>query len=216
MNEVELLKTSMNREKRFRKILKFAWHNSPLYREIYSNAGIQEKDLEVVKLEDLPVVTKSDLMVRFDEAVTDRRLKIKEIKNWHNDLENPLDLYLDRYLIMNCSGSSGYESWVPYTLKDWRLFTTSAAKDLLPEHIFKERPIRSAFYFTADRNSASGTNAILASRSAHDVLRLFQKDPIEEVCARLNAFKPERFNEFAKFNWLAITMVWPWNITDKT
>jgi len=197
------IRRNINREKRFREILKYAWSNSPLYREIYSNAGIKEQDLKYIQLENLPVVTKSDLMVRFDEAVTDRRLKIKEIKNWHEDLENPLDFYMDRYLIMNCSGSSGYESWVPYTLKDWRLSTTSAVKDLISEQILKERPIRSAFYFTADRNSASGTNVILASRTTHDVLRLFQKDPIEEVCARLNAFKPERLTSLpSSIGWL--------------
>jgi len=193
----------MNREKQFREILKNAWRFSPLYREIYSSAGIQEGDLEYIQLEDLPVVTKSDLMDRFDEAVTDRRLERKKIKDWHKGLENPLDIYLDKYLIMENTRSTGFESLVPHTLKDWHLFTTSAAADLMPEQIYLERPIRSAFYFTADRNSASGTNVMLASRSAHDVLRLFQKDPIEEVCARLNAFKPERLTSLpSSIGWL--------------
>ena len=193
----------MNREKKFREILKFAWSNSPFYQEIYSGAGIHEKDLDSIGLEDLPVISKSELITRFDEAVTDRKLKIEEIKNWHKDLVNPLDIYLDNYLIMNNSGSSRYESLVPYTIKNWRLFTTSAATDLIPEQLSLDRPIRSAFYFSSKKNTASGTNVILASRSAHDVLRFFQKDPIEEVCSRLNAFNPERLTSLpSSIGWL--------------
>ena len=183
----------MNREKRFRDILTHAWVYSPLYREIYSSAGIQEVDLKYIQLEDLPVVTKSDLLANFDEAVTDRNLKIKEIENWCRDLEDPLELYLDKYLLL---GSSREESWIPLTMKNWRLYTTSAVQDLIPEQIIENRPFRSAFYFTSSMNSASSTSVMLASRSAHDVLSLFHTDPMEEVCARLNAFQPERLTGF--------------------
>ena len=194
----------MTPEQSFRELLAHAWTHSPLYRRIYTQYGIREQDLPHVALQDLPVVSKSDVMVHFDEAVTDLRLRLEPLKIWLEQDANPLNLYLDEYVVIHSSGGSSIRSIVPCTPKTWQLMTTTAAPDLLPMPPDTQAPMRSAFYFVSAGHFASSTNASLASHSAHQVLWLTMLDPLEEVWAKLNAFQPERLTGYASaMAWLA-------------
>jgi amino acid adenylation domain-containing protein len=194
----------MTSEQNFRKILAHAWAHSPLYRRIYTNWGIREQDLAHVALEDLPVVSKSDVMVNLDEAVTDPRLHLGELKLWLEQDINPLNLYLDEYVVIHSSGGSSIRSYIPITPRTWRLMTTTAAPALLPSASDARSAFRSAFFYTAIGHSASSANTSLASHLAHQVLWLSITDPEEEICAKLNAFQPERLSSYAStLAWLA-------------
>jgi amino acid adenylation domain-containing protein len=193
----------MNQELKLRELLKHAWGKSSLYRELYSEAGIQEVDLDHIPLEDFPVMTKSDVMLRFDEAVTDSRLKIDDLNVWIKNDKNPLNLYLDEYIVISSSAGSNISSFVPYTLKEWRYITTQAAQILFPEDFLELGPIRSAFYFASVGHWASATNVTLASRGFHDVLSLSVMDPVEEILAKMNAFQPTRLTTYASLlSWM--------------
>jgi amino acid adenylation domain-containing protein len=194
----------MTPEQRFRELLTHTWTHSSLYRRLYTQNGIREQDLPHIPLQDLPVVSKADVMVHFDEAVTDPRLRMEEIKTWLERDSNPLSLYLDEYVMLHSSGGSSIFSIVPCTLKTWQLMTTTAAPDILPVDSASDAPLRSAFYFVSVGHFASSTNASLASHSAHQVLWLSMRDPLEELWAKLNAFKPERLTSYASaMAWLA-------------
>jgi amino acid adenylation domain-containing protein len=194
----------MTSEQNFRKILAHAWTHSPLYRRIYTNCGIREQDLAHVSLEDLPVVSKADIMVNLDEAVTDPRLHLGELKLWLEQDMNPLNLYLDEYVVIHSSGGSSIRSYIPLTPMTWRLMTTTAAPALLPSASETRSAFRSAFFFVPMGHSASSTNTSLASHLAHQVLWLSITDPEEEICAKLNAFQPERLTSYAStLAWLA-------------
>lgn len=76
-------------------MLALSWNRSRFYREIFGRAGIREQDLPHVALEQLPVVAKSELVERFDDAVTDQRLRRSDLEAWVQEDADPLHLYLD-------------------------------------------------------------------------------------------------------------------------
>jgi amino acid adenylation domain-containing protein len=191
-------------ERRLRELVGRAWDHSAFYREIYAAHGLRRRDLSQVALEDLPVVSKADLMVRFDEAVTDPRLRKSDLESWLRNDFDPLHLYLDEYVIVHGSGGTNIYSYVPYTREAWRRMTATVAPALLPLADGVVTPLRSAFYFWTKGHYVGATSARLASHAAHEVLSLSVFDPAEEVWARLNAFRPERLHSYASaIAWLA-------------
>lgn len=195
---------AMTPERRLRELLVHAWNHSPFYREVFTREGIRERDLPYIALEHLPVVSKADLMVRFDEAVTDRRLRKSDLKAWVEQDSDPLNLYLDEYIVIHSSGGSQIYSYVPHTRNAWRYLTATAAPQLLPFAQGMERPLRSAFFMKSEGHFVGPTSISLASQAAHEVLRLSIFDPVEEIWARLNAFQPERLSSYAStLTWLA-------------
>ena len=190
--------------RRLVEVLTHAWDRSSLYRELYAAAGIRRTDLPHVALEDLPAVSKADVMVRFDEAVTDPRLRLADLERWTERDVDPLHLYLDEYIVITSSAGSKIDSYVPYTRETWRYMTAAAAPLLLPLAQGLDAPLRSAFFFKGSGHFAGATSASLASHAAHEVLRISVTDPVEEIWARLNAFRPERIHSYASaLAWLA-------------
>src|SRR5258707_6501916 len=93
-------------EKRLRELLARAWNRSPFYREVFMREGIRERDLAYIALEHLPVVSKADLMVCFDEAVTDRRLRKNDLEAWVAHDTDTVHLFLSPYIGVHSSGGS--------------------------------------------------------------------------------------------------------------
>ena len=186
---------------RLDELLAHVWDHSPFYRETYAAQGIRRRDLPDVSLEDLPTISSADLLEHFDDAVTDGRLRRRELEAWMERDTRPSSLYLNEYLIVHSSGGHNY---VPYTRGTWHRMTTAAARLLLPPRPSGKRPQRSAFFFRSDGHHVGPTSAQMASTLAHEVLRLSWFDPVEEIWARLNAFQPDRVHALASaLSWLA-------------
>lgn len=83
-------------------MLQWAAARSRLYGE-----RLQRTDLARAALGDLPPVTKPELMHRFDEWVTDRRLVLPELLRFVDDAERIGQPLLERYQVWESSGSSG-------------------------------------------------------------------------------------------------------------
>lgn len=78
-NETE---KSRIRKERFYKIVSYAKQNSPYYKELYSNIG------DKFVLSDLPPTNKKELMLHFDDWITGRSIKLKDINEFMKDLDN--------------------------------------------------------------------------------------------------------------------------------
>jgi phenylacetate-coenzyme A ligase PaaK-like adenylate-forming protein len=61
----------------------------------------------VAELEQLPPVTKPELMLRFDDWVTDSDIRRSDLERWIGDLSHLGHDYLGKYLVCTTSGSSG-------------------------------------------------------------------------------------------------------------
>jgi len=76
---------------------------SPFYRELYADLPGGVPDLSM-----LPPVTKSQLMERFDEVVTDRAVTRGGLEDFAGDPANIGQPFLGRYLVAASSGSTGH------------------------------------------------------------------------------------------------------------
>lgn len=90
-------------EERLEALVAHARVYSPYYRQLYSNFGHGP-----VNLSDLPVTSKSELMSRFDEWVTDRRITLDDVEAFVADPTLSGVRFLDDYFVCRSSGTSGH------------------------------------------------------------------------------------------------------------
>jgi len=89
-------------ERRTHALLQFARAQSPFHQQRWR--GLPRDRLS---LQDVPVVTKGELMDRFDDWATDRSVTRKAVGEFLGDRAHIGELFLGKYLIWKSSGSSG-------------------------------------------------------------------------------------------------------------
>jgi phenylacetate-coenzyme A ligase PaaK-like adenylate-forming protein len=94
-------------EQRFRALLRYAVQQSPFYRRYYREHGISDRNLDVVRLTDVPPVTKKTIMENFDEVVCDPSIKLKEVQNFILSEGGLGRLYRDKFCVVHTSGTTG-------------------------------------------------------------------------------------------------------------
>ncbi len=185
--------------------LLFAWENSPFYRRLYQEHGIQYSDLEHVNLPDLPIITKQIVLENFDEVVTDRRIHNAALEQWLEYDHDPRSRFLGKFLVMHSSASSySTKSSIVYDEASWRRITATAAVYLYPNQPPRTTRYRSAFYIGEHGHLASATTALNSSPTAFDSLIVTMTDPVQEMISQLNAFQPDRLTSYSSsLGWLA-------------
>lgn len=93
---------AVRQRERFIDLLAFARRCSPYYRGLY--AGLPAV---VSTPSALPVTRKADLMARFDEVVTDRRVRREDVNRFIADPSQIGVPYLDDHLVATTSGTTG-------------------------------------------------------------------------------------------------------------
>lgn len=88
-------------DKRLREMVEWARENSPYYAELYKNLGAD------FQLSDLPPVNKIDLMLHWDEWITDKTITLSEVNEFMCDLDNIGRKFKGKYLVFTTSGSTG-------------------------------------------------------------------------------------------------------------
>jgi len=89
------------RQARLAQLLDAALNGSRLYRELLAGATAR------TPLEDLPVVTRSQLMERFDDWVTDPCLTLDGLRAFTADPSRIAEPWQGRYMVWESSGTSG-------------------------------------------------------------------------------------------------------------
>jgi len=90
------------RSRRLAELVRFARARSPFYRDAWQ--ALPEGD---TALRELPVVTKRQLMERFDDWLTDRAVTRAAVDAFVCDRERIGDYFLDRFIVWRSSGSTG-------------------------------------------------------------------------------------------------------------
>ncbi|MFK9119547.1 phenylacetate--CoA ligase family protein [Peribacillus frigoritolerans] len=117
MEEISPLKTIMDiwkvkqskpedllsrQQSRLADLISFARSNSRYYAQKY-----KELPEHITSLQQLPPVTKSELMTHFNDWVTDPEVTIESVKEFVSDMSLIGHLYLGRYMVSTTSGSTG-------------------------------------------------------------------------------------------------------------
>jgi phenylacetate-coenzyme A ligase PaaK-like adenylate-forming protein len=176
-----------HQERSWRHLAQYAAAHSPFYREHYK--GI---DLARVSLSSLPPVAKHQLMERFDEAVTDPALKLRDIESFLARA-SPDDRFRDRFHILQTSGSTGQRGLIVYAHEEW-LHTIAAAlrsQKLMGQKLRLWPRQRMATFISTNPCHIS---CRLTRSSDVGLLRRLTIDPQESfdrVVPKLEAFQPE-------------------------
>lgn len=97
-------------EKHLEKLRRHAYKHSPFYKSYH-------RGVENAPLKALPVLSKRQLMEHFDEIVTDRKIRLKDIYD-HMARNEQGNLYLNKYRTIVTSGSTGapgvflFDAWM--------------------------------------------------------------------------------------------------------
>jgi phenylacetate-CoA ligase len=175
-------------QQRLEQLVRHAVERSPFYRDHYR--GI---DLDRVDLAALPPVAKSNLVARFDDWVTDRRLKLADLDRHVQNLARD-ERYLGHYRVMATSGSTGGRAVFVYGGADWRTSLANFARlneSYLDVHPRIPRRLRVAGVGTTSPIHISTRTSLSAAVGINRVLRLDARRPVGELAAALDEFRPE-------------------------
>ena len=182
-------------QKHLRQLLAYAARHSPFYRERFRGL-----DLNACNLTELPTLTKAEMMARFDDLVTDRRVTRQGVEAFIDDPANLGKYHLGRYAVCHTSGSQGQPALVVQTWKDaMRGFAVQVARgNPLPKHITQLlqrfwKPVRLAVITLHPGFYASGSIFTYLQKARFpflQLLRLSVFDPIDKNVEQLNAFRP--------------------------
>ena len=186
-------------EKRFRKLLKYAKENSDYYKELYKDI-----DIEKVSLQELPSVTKVELMKHFDEWVTQNDITKKEVDDFTRDNANLGKKFKNKYAIHQTSGSTGSPITV---LEDSFMHSVSIGSGLIRNWVGGQKTLLK--FYSSVKFAPKATVILpfnifsIAPCSAKDIVGFFPKrrqkntdfidisTEIEEIIDRLNKHQPD-------------------------
>jgi phenylacetate-coenzyme A ligase PaaK-like adenylate-forming protein len=161
--------------------------HSPFYRELY--AGIDGIPADPTAL---PPVTKARLMERFDDWVTDPKLRLADLEGHLRGLAGD-QLYLGQYRVMASSGTTGRRGVFVFSRADWLVNLANFAR--ITEQLLEVHPrlprVRAASVAATDPLHISARTSVAAGVGVNRVLRLDARQPLAELVDQLNAFQPE-------------------------
>lgn len=186
-----------HQKRHFQTLLQHVWRRSAFYHDFYGDHGFREKDLSDVSASDLPILPKKTLIDNFDRAVTDPRLRKRELEEWFARHRDPSVEFLPDMVVLHGSGTSGDLGIFAYDRKGWTTAdATIAARLPLPEQ-FDAGRTRIAFYVAAHGHFATVCMAASMPPRVYDTLILSLLDSTEQTLRQLNVFQPHRLTGYS-------------------
>jgi phenylacetate-CoA ligase len=178
------------KRERLTELVGHAARHAPYYREAL--AGYDP----AVGVASLPALTKATLMERFDDLVTDRRLRRDALLEHVETLRGD-ELYLGRYRVMTTSGSSGRKGLFVYDQPGW---TAIGGQFLYFSTLVGTRPrlprLRMALIGGGSPAHMSRRGALTMDVGLHRMLALPVTLPLPELVEALNRFAPDALNVY--------------------
>ena len=169
----------------------FAGERSPFYRGLHRGS-------ERAPLADLPVVTKATLMERFDDLVTDREVHLADVEAFLATA-SATDRFRNHYRVAATGGTTGRRGIFLADPHEWTqvLASYGRAYEWAGVAAGLTNRIRMAVVSSTNpTHQSSIVGATVASRFI-PTLRLDASQPIEDVVAALNDFRPDSLVGYA-------------------
>jgi phenylacetate-coenzyme A ligase PaaK-like adenylate-forming protein len=172
-------------EQRLRELVRHAAAQSPFYAEHYR--GI---NLERVTLSELPPVNKETIQANFDRVVTDRRIKLADVKE-HCSSDQAGPWYLGAYCAMVTSGTTGKRG---HYVWDGPALAEAIAVGFRQSNRAKPtgppQPMRIAAIVQTDAHDASNVLLRMIPESVGTKRLIDIRQDFEAVCQQLQEFQP--------------------------
>jgi len=171
-------------QERLEDLIRYAAAHSRFWRERLTADG-------PVKLAEIPVLTKPELMERFDDLVTDPRLRLDDLLRHLDEIDDDA-LYLGEHRVMTSSGSSGRKAVFVYDRAAWagigamflRRSDWTGTGPRVPR-------LRFATIGGGSPTHMSRRGAQTLDIGLHRLCKLSVTQPVSELVERLNAFQPQ-------------------------
>ena len=175
-------------DERFAELATYAAERSPFWRERLPSGPVE--------LRALPVLTKAELMDRFDELVTDRRLRRDELLEHLGQIDDDT-LYLGKYRVMTSSGSSGRKAVFVYDRAGWLGVLTMFLRRSEWVGLRPRLPrTRLAMIGGGAPTHMSRRGAQSLDIGVHRLLPLAVTQPVDQLVRALNDFRPDFMNVY--------------------
>ncbi|MFZ5870007.1 MAG: phenylacetate--CoA ligase family protein [Actinomycetota bacterium] len=163
----------------------FACARSPFYQRLH-------RGLERAPLEELPVVTKADLMGSFDQVSTDPAVRLADLQQYLA-VAGDEEVFAGRYSVSATSGSSGLRSVIPSNRQEWATVIASYARanEWSGIRAGLRRPTRLAVVSSTTVWHQSSRVATTVRSRFVDSERLDAGTPLPRLADRLNEIQPE-------------------------
>jgi len=174
-----------------RSLREYTYAHSPFYRRFHQG-------LVDAPLHELPVLTKAMLMEHFDDLVTDRAIRLEEVKTHMRDLTGD-ERYLDRYWVNATSGSSGHPGLFLFNRTEWITVLASfvRAREWAGVKFNLTSRVKTATVAsTTPFHMSTRVNATAHSWWMPEI-RLAASEPKDSIVERLNAWQPEMLIAYA-------------------
>jgi putative adenylate-forming enzyme len=165
--------------------------HSPFYRRLHAGKTASA-------LADLPVVTKRMVMDHFDELVTDRAVRLEDVRR-HVASERAGDPFLGRYWVAATSGTTGSPGVFLHDRREWLTVLASYARANDWAHVRAGLTHRLRLAVVSSRtpwHQSALVGKTLESPFVH-ALRLDATAPLQETLEQLNRFQPESLVGYA-------------------
>jgi phenylacetate-CoA ligase len=171
-------------QERLNDLLGYAAERTPFWRERVPGGGH-------VRLADLPVLTKPELMERFDDIVTDSRLRLDDLLRHLDEIDSDV-LYLGEHRVMTSSGSSGRKAVFVYDRAAWAGILAMFLRRSAWTNTGPRFPrLRFAFIGGGSPTHMSRRGGRTLDVGLHRLCNLSVTQPLPELVARLNDFRPQ-------------------------
>jgi len=171
-----------HQRERLRALVRHAVRCSPYYRDVL---GALAEDAD---LADLPTVSKRILMERFDDVVTDRRLRLAELEPFlvHADAGA---LYLGEYRVFSTSGTTGMPGLFVYSQKEFAHWAAVFIRSFARLGLAADTRIVGIGAPSALHLSQQVIAAMQAGR--RDAPTVSVTTPMDEMISALDRYQPE-------------------------
>lgn len=178
---------------RFRELLAWTVERSPWYADVCRRERI---DPARARPEDLPVLTKRDLVENFDRICTRPEVRRDGVREFLARSRDPRELYLGQYHVIHSSGTSGEICYVVYNRRDWMHSTANFMRVVLPG-------IARRVAFVGATNGHFAAVALATAPTApgigllYDVRAFHVNLPTAEILRAIEAFRPSALVGYA-------------------
>lgn len=179
-----------HQERELSRLRQFAYARSPFYQRFH-------KGLEGRPLHELPILTKKELMRSWDDVVTDRSLRLKDIQRFLENVKG-LEPYRDTHYAFATGGTTGLKGITVYSKKEflrWFAMTSRVTSWAGMRVSLRERPRISTVQSLLPWHVAGGAAYIRIPLVK--TLPLDTTEPLPQLVRKLNDFQPHWLGGFA-------------------
>ncbi len=172
------------------KLRRHIYVHSPFYQRFHR--GLYDSPLN-----ELPILTKQTMMENFDDLVTDRTIRLKNIKP--QPAQMPQARYLDQYWVNATSGTTGSPGIYLLNNREWATVLASFVRsyEWARTHVGLTRSRKIAIVSSVNFFDMSYLVGASLRNPWVSILQLSATEPIEEIVHRLNEWQPETLVAYA-------------------